>query len=299
MFLSSKYSRILVILVAFIAISQCWVTPAHSPDHNSLVVRVSGSGSGTKTPPKPKPLPGAENLQTPQNKKTGEPDTPGAPSKKAKPFILSERIQKWLLLVKEDLHYVVKSKGGTEGWVQVEFETFVKKKLKITPEQVLREQPVFAGTKNTAKRADWVFDPDSGNEGNTEGLIVELKVQTYKSTEKLFVDLVKADIVKLESDMKPEYKTYNRAVIAIAWDPLYEEPLRKIGALPAHRLELDTGTIVTVYTWEEGHKVKTSEPSTELGREPKLGNKNTPIPDRTKASVDKGKGKGKNKAPKE
>jgi hypothetical protein len=105
----------------------------------------------------------------------------------------------------------------------------------------------------------------AGDADNSQGLIVELKVQSSTNKEASFKQLVKQDIDKLKISMKSQYAKFNRAAIAVAWDPAYKKVLQDLGAAAAYYQKLGDGTVLTVYAWEEGAKVKPSVPGKEVG----------------------------------
>jgi hypothetical protein len=120
---------------------------------------------------------------------------------------------------------------------------------------------VFAPGKNnehTRKKADWVFDPKSGNSENSLGLIVGLKVQPLKKEAHTFVKSVKADVTKLKLEMKPDFAKFEMAAIAVVWDDHWPDLLTGAGIPRASELKLDDGTMIMVHAWEEGAKGKTA-----------------------------------------
>jgi hypothetical protein len=257
---SSKFSRILVLLVAFLALSPCWASPAPSHNHDLVLAHAKdseGKGKGKRSRP-----------TTPDNKPGGGGESPpNAPGREntASHFPLTKALTKWLESKKEILPYVIDSVGGIEIWVQVDFEAFVKKGFggQQFP-TILREQPVYQKTKGLprkTKRADWVFVPKPGDVDNLQGIIVELKVQSSSNTKKSFQTLVEKDVQKLQLDLKPDYKKFDRAVVAIAWNPEFDKGMLASGLSPVHSVKLadKAKTLVTIYANEKERKVSAED----------------------------------------
>ncbi|EPE35823.1 hypothetical protein GLAREA_05161 [Glarea lozoyensis ATCC 20868] len=252
MITSSKIGRLLALLVAFLALSPCWASPA--PSHNHDLVLAHSKDSGGKGKDK------RTRPTTPDNKPGGgggsPPNAPGRENTVTR-FSLTKTLSKWLDSKKEILPYMVDQKGGIEGWVQAEFAAYVRKGLGSQDSTTIsREIAVYAGREHALKQADFVFIPKSGNADRAQGLIVELKVQSSSNSPNSFKELVNKDLKRMELDMQSKYAQYDRAVVAIAWDPEILKTMDKFKLPKIHSVPLEDAseTTVTIYASEEGKK---------------------------------------------
>lgn len=193
---------------------------------------------------------------------SGNQVVPGAPSKagsRKAPFPLDDFIKEWFDVdrVQETLKYAAEfTKGGYEGWVQVEWDLVAKRyktvNVKPSDREVLvyeqSEQDKAEGKKE--KRADFVF----ASTDKTKGLIVELKTENQKSEGATFIREVKADVAKLRGKYKKEYDStdYTKVSIAIAWSEKAHGEMNKgdlKGMLPLQGIEtkLSGGPTLKVY----------------------------------------------------
>lgn len=163
--------------------------------------------------------------------------------------------------------------GGIEIWIQYGFEYAIKKAMEIPVQTKIpfREKKTY---ENTAQFADWVFTPnmDPRNSISTKGLIVELKVQSSTIGGTKFADLVLADQKKISAGRQADYKSYDTAVLAIAWDPSAGQALEKINMTPVRDIEivLVDRRVIKLYEWTEA--------PTATGSPPSVGNQQTPPP---------------------
>jgi hypothetical protein len=103
MFDSSKFSRLLAILVTLLVLSPCWASPASLQDLISLEARARSDG--TKTPSNKPETGGPLNArpQTPESQHTGGQKPSLAPSKDSKgskPLMITTKFEEWLTTVK-------------------------------------------------------------------------------------------------------------------------------------------------------------------------------------------------------
>jgi len=107
----------------------------------------------------------------------------------------------------------VGTNGGSEGWFQVELEDYLKREMHLGSDSI-REVRLYA--KNKAEAADFVIEPS--NSGPPKGLIIELKVQSSSQQGATLVKKVQEDQIKLGKKIKKKWASYDKTILAIAWD---------------------------------------------------------------------------------
>jgi hypothetical protein len=231
MILLSFRSRLLALLIDFLLIlSTCRAKPTGDT-----------SGSGPPSPSRP------FNLPARPKKEPGTPPgnsavviAPGAPGKSQMKFDAAEHVKNWM-----DNPDAIKrlsrapfTKGGMEGWWQLEIENYLLSetnaaKYNFRRASSLREVHVYDSNEKSRWAADIVIrrSAEPGTHGY-RGLVLELKFES--SSERLngkyFAETaVKVDQDKIMHEMKDEFKTYDREVMAIAWSEKAQESIRNLG----------------------------------------------------------------------
>jgi len=220
MLLSSKPRTLVEVLLALLALSQCIATPVGTPPSTP-------KGKG------PESLP-SQNAPLQQGKKATQPITL---------FVAS-----WMKRSEDRLRGMPSSKGGTEGWVQFEFEMETKKRqgIDLEAQTNIREQSVYSKTDDLA---DFVFPPSLDKVH--KGLIVELKVESSTIHGATFVKKVVRDQEKVSGGIQDKFKDYDKSVIAIAWEPATHTALIAAGMIPVAGtdVKLKSGNIIKLYEW--------------------------------------------------
>lgn len=212
-----------------------------------------------------------ERADTPK-KASGAQLVPGAPTRPGRKssFPLDDFITQWFSgdRIKETLKYAAEhTKGGYEGWVQVEWDLAVKdyKKVKLNPSD--REVAIYEGS---TELADFVLDATD----DTKGMIVELKTENKNSKGKKFIDAVKADKEKLGRTLKTKYQDYEKVAIGIAWSAQAQGEMGKgdlvdMIALDEISLELSGGLgTIKVYRLDVEDDITTGMSNMQLGTDP-------------------------------
>jgi hypothetical protein len=136
------------------------------------------------------------------------------PIKKNNPILAS--IAAWAEEKSDMIQFAYNTKGGWEGWAQVELAARLYKDhgYKYGPNQqskIVREVPIYTSSNRSA--ADIAIykngDPAQG------ALIFELKCESYKSTDK-FKKNVLLDWEKVTGGLKPEFTSADIWVIGLA-----------------------------------------------------------------------------------
>ena len=227
---------LLTFLLASLAISPCLTVPV---------------GTGNTPPPTPNTNPGGVAAPVTPAGKPSALFSPTAPHKKKleAPIEVTQFIVDWMKKSQFRLRGSVGSNGGTEAWVQFDFEMECKDRQGISPERRIgmREVRVYASSRQAA---DWVFDPGNGR----RGLIVELKVQSRSQFGTRFSRLVRDDQQKVSGELKPKYKNFDVGVYALAWgEDTKKELLTKANmvAVPSSEipLEKEKGSLM-LYKWD-------------------------------------------------
>lgn len=256
MFLFIKPQILLATFLASLTVSPCFAVPI-------------GSGSSS-----PQPSNTAEVVTTPANKITM--DHPAQAPIKGEgraPVEITSFVADWMRKSEARVRGMPFTQGGSEAWVQYDFDVETKLRQGISPESPtkFREVKVYEGS---SKAADWVFP--EGN--NHKGLIVELKVESLAQATSTFASLVLADQKKVGGTLKDEYKDYDTAVLAIAWEPATKNALTKINMIPVADAKIPLTTIpgqsVQLFEW----KNDSNEKKTESGDPSSSLEANTPPP---------------------
>ena len=273
---------LLTFLLASLAISPCLTVPV-------------GTGNTPPPPPTPNTNPGGVAAPVTPAGKPSALFSPTAPHKKKleAPIEVTQFIVNWMKKSQFRLRGSVGSNGGTEGWVQFDFEMECKERQGISPETRIgmREIHVYAGNRAAAAAADWVFDPGNGR----RGLIVELKVQSKSQFGTRFARLVRDDQQKVSGELKAKYKNFDVGVYALAWgEDTKKELLTKANmvAVPSSEIPLQPEGSLMLYKWD-GDLVNPPAESNSLAagvplanpQAQKLSFKNPPTSDQTPGPV--------------
>jgi hypothetical protein len=121
------------------------------------------------------------------------------------------------------------TKGGWEGWAQVELEDEFKDLFKLTG--TIRENgEVYKGN----KLADFVLPKTTKN----KGMVIELKCENVFGQRGVrLTDPMNADVYK-QYDIKPEYHDYTFVALAMAFTSEADKALRSISMEPIPEVEV-------------------------------------------------------------
>jgi len=198
---------VLVFLISLV-ISPCWAAPAGS--------------------------------DTPRPNKSNVDEAPGAPPRLGGQQIMfgATELAVWMqsAAMKEKITQLPYTKGGTEIWVQYEFEYAMKKKLgiKIQSRAGFREVKVYK--EKIQQLADFAIVDNTGGT-NSKCYVAELKVRSSSVQLDAFIKSIQSDQEKVKAELRPEYASCERAVLALAWEDeasttAWKNRLRTIGMIP-------------------------------------------------------------------
>ena len=136
-------------------------------------------------------------------------------------------IMSWIQTVSKSMPVVVCSKGGWEGWAQVEIHKFlIEHELPGNP-AIHREQPIYNKPKSAV---------DFRIATRTERICIELKCeglfesakQGRVTMEHTFYKEVLDDVIKLKTDRKTEYAKEPAMVIALCFSDEASIPMKSL-----------------------------------------------------------------------
>lgn len=187
---------------------------------------------------------------TPEKQGTAINDPPavGKPTS----FDLDEKIKEWLQteMTREKIGYAAFTDGGWEGWMQYEFDFYIKTVMGIPVKQRIREVQVYDGN---SQAADFTFAPSE--QRNLRGMVVELKCENKNSnTGKSLGKAVEGDMKKLKGKFKTQYQDYDKVAIAMAYSKDAQKALDEIKgmvsiAIPGSGIAVGTDKL-KIYRWD-------------------------------------------------
>lgn len=120
-----------------------------------------------------------------------------------------KKFSDWLKGNAESLDDILATKGGWEGWIQVEFLRANSDLIQSYGYEAFREAHIY---ENKLLAVDWVFHKD-----NALDELVELKVESHGYTTDQFMNYVAGDMIKMRSRyLDDDWRECHRYVVVVS-----------------------------------------------------------------------------------